>query len=134
MLYGRVGHRSRSPQLFGWTSVPLTVSVQVLPFHPISSYPDGGASELTMSEWLWWDDLAAGIPRKFSLSYSTALILIRLMVTASPASATLAFVPACFHMGVRQRRGESPIIRQSRCFLGSAAWLRRTSPRIPINQ
>jgi len=61
-----------------------------------------------MSEWLWWDDLAAGIPRKFSLSYSTALI--RLMVPASPASATLAFVPACFHMGVRQRRGESPNI------------------------
>lgn len=75
MLYGRVGHRSRSPQLFGWTSV----SVQVLP--PISSYPDGGASELTMSE--WWDDLAAGIPRKCCLSYSTARI--RLMVTVSPA-------------------------------------------------
>ena len=57
-----------------------------------------------MSEWLWWDDLAAGIPRKFSLSYSTALI--RLMVPAFPASATLAFVPACFHMGVRGRHLE----------------------------
>ena len=110
MLYGRVGHRSRSPQLCGWTSV----SVQVLPFHPISSYPDGGASELTMSE--WWDDLAAGIPRKFCLSYSYSLALIRLMVTATPASATLAFVPACFHMGVR---GGTPILKESRCLLAS---------------
>lgn len=65
-----------------------------------------------MSEWLWWDDLAAGIPRKFSLSYSTALI--RLMVPAFPASATLAFVPACFHIynynnNIWASGGESPI-------------------------
>ena len=62
-----------------------------------------------MSEWLWWDDLAAGIPRKFSLSYSTALILIRLMVTASPASATLAFVQLAF-IWASGKEGEKALV------------------------
>lgn len=79
-----------------------------------------------MSEWLWWDDLAAGIPRKLSLSYSTALIRRQVPF---PLALLLLLCQLAF---IWASGGESPIL--TRRLLGSAAWLRRTSPRIPINQ